>query len=319
MDAIVDLFAGPGGWSEGLRMLDPDLHAIEVGFEWDSAACATRAAAGHRTIQTDIAAFPVEQFAGKSVGLIASPPCQDFSNAGKRAWIDGDRGQLITEVLRWTRALNPEWVICEQVQPVLPIWEDYALQMQSWGFSTWVGVLNAADYGVPQTRKRAVLLASRTRTMTEPVRSNAKDSQSGLFTGSVAPWVSMAEAFGWDANSPAYGVLNTGRDWKKGGTRDDAQKIDVSRPAPTVTGKCNSWWWQQPAEGMVDLMRPQVAMSPGSARFTHTDALLLQTFPVDYPVQGPSTKQFEQTGNAVPPLLACHIVASVLGIEFNNG
>jgi DNA (cytosine-5)-methyltransferase 1 len=152
----------------------------------------------------------VEQFAGKSVGLIVSPPCQDFSNAGKRAWIDGDRGQLITEVLRWTRALNPEWVICEQVQPVLPIWEEYALQMQQWGFSTWVGVLNAADYGVPQTRKRAVLIASRTRTMSEPVRCNAKDAQSGLFTGSVAPWVSMAAAFGWDVNSPTYGVLNTG-------------------------------------------------------------------------------------------------------------
>jgi DNA (cytosine-5)-methyltransferase 1 len=76
---ILDLFAGPGGWSEGLRSLGMD----EIGLEWDESACRTRSAAGHRTIRCDVAAYPVEPFVGRVRGLIASPPCQAFSMAGK--------------------------------------------------------------------------------------------------------------------------------------------------------------------------------------------------------------------------------------------
>ena len=66
---IVDLYAGPGGWDEGLRTLGiTDV----VGLEWDEAACLTRAAAGHRTIRTDVATCPTEPFVGKVRGLIAS-------------------------------------------------------------------------------------------------------------------------------------------------------------------------------------------------------------------------------------------------------
>ena len=76
---ILDLFAGPGGWSEGLRSLG----LRDIGLEWDRDACLTRRAAGHRTIRADVAAYPTEPFVGKVSGLIASPPCQAFSMAGK--------------------------------------------------------------------------------------------------------------------------------------------------------------------------------------------------------------------------------------------
>lgn len=53
-DLVVDLFAGPGGWSEGLRSVGLE----DVGIEWDDAACRTRAAAGHPTIRADVAQYP---------------------------------------------------------------------------------------------------------------------------------------------------------------------------------------------------------------------------------------------------------------------
>lgn len=363
MGLIVDLFAGPGGWSEGLRMLDPDLHAQEIGIEWDKAACATRAAAGHNTIQADIAEFPVEQFAGKTVGLIASPPCQDFSMAGKRAGIEGDRGQLITEVLRWTESLHPHWVVCEQVPPVLPIWKDFAEQMESWGYSTWVGILNAADYGVPQTRKRAFLLASRMGPVAVPEPSHAKNPEPSLFGPTLQPWVTMADALGWGRPktsltlcagvhgapdpflSGGSGVranlrqeiengeweMNTGRAWKKGGTREDAQSVPSTSPAPSVTGQAGAWWMVRPSTTIVGSFRPMIVSGPGvdltrprqeregSVRITPQDALVLQSFPVDYPVQGSVTKQFEQIGNAVPPLLAAHVLKTVTGVGYGFG
>src|SRR5690606_11865574 len=70
---ILDLFAGPGGWDEGLRSIGiTDV----IGMEWDAAACATRAAAGHKTVRCDVSQYPPAPFVGKVRGLIASPPCQ---------------------------------------------------------------------------------------------------------------------------------------------------------------------------------------------------------------------------------------------------
>lgn len=352
---IVDLFAGPGGWSEGLRMLAPDLHATEIGLEWDAAACETRAAAGHATIRTDIAAYPTNVFGGKVTGLIASPPCQDFSLAGKRAGIEGDRGQLITEVLRWAEALKPDWIACEQVPPALPIWRDYEVELRRMGFYTWSGVLNSADYGVPQTRRRAILLASRSGPVGPPEPTHDKEPMPTLFGDDLLPWVSMAESLGWGRNRPAWtlactndtiggsGVraaiakeqasgdwsVNTGRAWVKGGTREDAQTVPASAPAPApaLTGQAEAWWFTRPATTLVGSFCPDIVAGPGvdltrprqeragSVRISVTDALVLQSFPADYPLQGSKTKQFQQVGNAVPPRLAAHILAKLTGRE----
>lgn len=390
---IVDLFAGPGGWSEGLRILAPDLHATEIGLEWDAAACETRAAAGHATIRTDIAAYPTDVFNGKVTGLIASPPCQDFSLAGKRAGIEGERGQLITEVLRWAEALEPEWIACEQVPPALPVWRDYEVELRRMGFYTWSGVLNSADYGVPQTRRRAILLASRSGPVGPPEPTHDRKPVPSLFGESLAEWVTMADALGWGRAAPswtltgksdglmaggsgsratlrseiergewvlnagncesqpnwavrhinepaptiAFGhdsaswkweyVVNTGRAWKKGGTRDDAQTVPASAPAPapTISGQTDAWWFQRPATTLVGSFCPDVIAGPGvdltrprqdrvgSVKISITDALVLQSFPADYPLRGSKTKQFQQVGNAVPPRLAAHILAKLTG------
>jgi DNA (cytosine-5)-methyltransferase 1 len=201
---IVDLFAGPRGWSEGLRMLG----LTDIGLEWDSAACRTAHAAGHPVIQTDVAAYPTAPFAGRITGKISSPPCQPWSRAGKRAGLADqalvqqavhdlafgrdtrtelraacadERSLLAAEPMRWLYDLRPEWVCMEQVPDVLPLWKQYALYLQKWGYSTWAGILNAADYGVPQTRKRAILIASRTRAVTAPAPTHAKAPELDLF------------------------------------------------------------------------------------------------------------------------------------------
>lgn len=192
---IVDLFAGSGGWSEGLRTLG----LADVGIELDRWACATRAVAGHATIRADVAAYPFEVFVGEVEGLIASPPCQDFSAAGRRAGVAGRTGHLVVEVMRWACALRPVWIACEQVPPVLPIWQEYAWRLRQLGYSTWAGLLNAADYGVPQTRVRAFLLAHRGRAAAPPERTHCRGgSEAGLWGPGLLPWVSMAEALGWD-------------------------------------------------------------------------------------------------------------------------
>jgi predicted RNA methylase len=70
---IRDLFAGPGGWDEGLRLAG---RTDVVGYEVDADACATARAAGHERVRADVYGLDPRRFAGETSGLIASPPCQ---------------------------------------------------------------------------------------------------------------------------------------------------------------------------------------------------------------------------------------------------
>ena len=160
--------------------------------------------------------------------LIASPPCQAWSMAGKREglrdqrrvfdlcgtwaadptaprpeeWID-ERSPLAAEPMRWAATLRPELMAWEQVPPVLDLWSHCAQLLGAMGYSTWTGILSAERYGVPQTRKRAILLASRVSTVHPPMPTHqayvAGEPARHDFTleGEILPWISMAEALGW--------------------------------------------------------------------------------------------------------------------------
>lgn len=376
---IVDLFAGPRGWSEGLRLLG----LTDIGLEWDTAACRTAHAAGHPVIQCDVAQYPTAPFAGRIRGLIASPPCQAWSRAGKRggladqplvhqavhdlahgrdtraellAQCKDERSLLAAEPMRWLFDLRPEWVCMEEVPDVLPLWKQYALYLQQWGYSTWAGVLNAADYGVPQTRQRAILIASRTRKVTAPAPTHAKSPAEDLFGECLKPWVSMAEALGWGATERVAPTVTAGGG-KTGGAepfpsqarqallneqergawalRNGTQKNACTHPLDQPTGtlffaaRCNdvSWVRERPATTVCATNRiappghrnrdaggqSQFA-SPDTVRITVAEAAILQSFRPDYPFQGTKTKAFEQVGNAMPPLLAAHVVSVATGI-----
>lgn len=333
----IDLFAGPGGWSVACKTLG----LAEVGIELDPAACATRTAAGHTTIRADVAALPVAHLSGKVRGLIASPPCQGFSMAGKRSGLsDLDlcheliddisagrdtrqdkslhardaRSLLVAEPLRWALAARPDWIALEQVPAVLPLWQHTAECLRVAGYSTWTGVLKAADYGVPQTRHRAILIASRVLSAVPPLPTHAETAEpETLFGPGRLPWVSMAEALGCDrtpivnargnhvgggsdfpSSGPAWTLTKSTRSWSlRVCNQSNATVRPIDDPAPTLLF----------GHRMNDVRFQAGDGTPGD-RLSIAEASVLQTFPADYPWSGSNTKTFEQIGNAVPPRLA---------------
>ncbi|MFD0305289.1 DNA cytosine methyltransferase [Streptomyces sp. NPDC127119] len=382
---VVDLFAGPGGWSHALAVLG----VRDVGLEWDRWACTTRARAGLLTLRTDVALYPVWPWVGRTRGVIASPPCQAWSMAGKRlgrvdqplvhqavadlaagrdtraallAACRDPRSLLAAEPMRYLHALHragePEWVAMEEVPDVLPLWRQYAAVLRAWGFSVWAGILNAADYGVPQTRRRAILLASRVRTAQPPPPTHARVAEpESLFGAGRARWVSMAQALGWGATDrpvptvcagggPGGGpepfpsgsrqTLITARDrglwlprntptnaapgpasstatrWRwtlRSNNQANATVRTLDEPAGTLFfgHRSNECTWI--AEPVQDLPAEESPAVPEPIRITAREAGLLQTFPSDYPWAGNKSQQFSQIGNAVPPLLAAHLLA----------
>lgn len=354
----VDLFAGPGGWSVALRKLG----LTEMGVEWDKAACATREAAGFPTTQADVRALNPLDF--PSAGLIASPPCQTFSMAGNGAGrkaldtvlegldrlfdgldlpeYDDDRTALVLEPMRWIleryRAGDPyEWIALEQVPTVQPVWDAYARYLRELGYSVDTGKLQAEEYGVPQTRRRAILVAKLVGEAKLPAPTHMrykKGVPQDYVTDGLKPWVSMADALGV-AEVTMRSNYGTGGDPANRGERE------ATEPAPTVTSKVGrnkwvpnpavpgdtSWAFERPSPTIVGSFAPDVVAAPGyrkagdgprqtqpgSIRVTVQEAGVLQSFPEDYPWTGSKTKQYEQCGNAIPPFLAEAILKGVVG------
>ncbi|MEU2566585.1 DNA cytosine methyltransferase [Streptomyces althioticus] len=304
---IVHGFAGIG-WSEALPP-----GSDETGLELNTAACRTRRAAGHRTIQCDVTQYPTWPFKGRTTGKIDSPPCPGFNKSGKKLGLldlplvhqaieDLSRGKdtraaisaacrdersiLTAEPMRWHYDLQPEWICMEQVPSVLPVWQQYAEILRRWGYSAAAGVVDAADYGLGQTRKRAVLVASRVNEVALPAPTHGGPGQ--------PPHVAMADVIGWGytrrpAPSVTGGGTYTGGAEPFGNGTRQAMKRAVGTPA-----------WR---ERGVPSLRPTVA-----------ECAALQGFRPGLVFDGRQGQQYLIVGNAVPPLLAAHVVSAATGI-----
>jgi DNA (cytosine-5)-methyltransferase 1 len=359
----LDLFAGTG-WGVALQRLGVDEFGVEVMPE----AIATRAANGMMTAYHDVWAgleLTTPNFLYDYDLLIASPPCQTFSLAGKgagRAALEhvleairvgsykdvaqlrafgerfDPRTALVLAPLAHVWRDTPRLVVFEQVPPVLPVWEACAEVMREWGYSVTTAILNCEQYGVPQTRRRAILVArwDREATMPTPTHSRYYSRDPKALDAGVLPWVSMADALGWDGPT----VTSQAQSWRvrsnygTGGDPGNRGYRNADEPAATITSKAGRGIIER--EINLDPARPAttVAGDPRlssrehhyhgeqnstSTKITVAEASALQTYPTSFDwttgVNGkplPKTKAFLQIGNAVPPLFAEAIISNLL-------
>lgn len=408
-----------------VRTLDPTDFAPLTGLI-ASAPCTAFSLAGKgagRLLLAELAAMILDAFAGAGSASIeahrrtivdALTPVlvdraktdRDRQLAPQRAEAHGLSAALSAEPARWIAATRPEWIALEQVPLVMPLWEVYADALRGLGYSVWTGVLSAADYGVPQTRKRAFLIASRVRQVQPPTPTHSAEPTANLFA-TTRPWVTMSQALGWTGGpgamtvdrrqngaplldpdrhpSPTVTSAAFGKSvWSVYGDPGDGPHADpaevtlsaphhtrafdrskprtMDQPAPTMTfGNASAEWqwrglvtdppWRRndqagpPADPTWPLDRPATTIAgrdlvpdPGTTRnqanmdaatragqaipktrndgyrVTDVEAGVLQSFPPDYPWQGPKGARFLQIGNAVPPLHVAHVLAATIGL-----
>ena len=331
---IIDLFAGPGGLDSAAR----ELGVHGVGIELDANACATRREEKLETVQRDVRDCGPLDFPDANV-LAGGPPCQTFTVAGRgagRAALDqvlefaerfrvgepletikadlkalsDERTGLVLEPLRWVlQAIANETpydaIILEQVPAVLPVWRKFAEIFEECGYLVAPpAVLHAEEYGVPQTRRRAFLIARRrgvfwpdnALSLPEPTHRGYRKGvprQSG--DQARKPWVTMNEALR-DTRPGAFEIVSnygTGGDPKARGRRAS------NEPSATVTGKISR-------NRVIDVNGRELK------RLSEDEMGLLQSFRHGYGWAGGDVAQ--QIGNAVPPRLGMHVIATALGL-----
>jgi DNA (cytosine-5)-methyltransferase 1 len=321
MPSAIDLFCGAGGLSEGLRQAGFDvLGAIDL----DAVACRAYRL-NHQKVK--LWEMDIRRLSGADIMrnlnigpgelklLAACPPCQGFSTMRTKNGIRRNRDRrnnLIFEVLRIVRSMKPVSVMFENV-PGLASDRRYVTflkKLESLGYRVKWRVLNAADFNVPQRRRRLVLLASR---IGEPEFAATVDKRATVrqtIAGLAPPQRSRDPLHNYSPRRSAKIEARIKKIPADGGSRaalgarhqlpchkrsngfkDVYGRMAWDKPAPTITCGCIN-----PSKGR--FLHPQADRA-----ITLREAALLQTFPKSYrfPLDEGRYPVAELIGNALPP------------------
>lgn len=329
MYTLIDLFCGAGGMTQGFVATGQFEPIMAVDF--DQAACDTYAA---NFGDDHVICAPIEQVARfpQADVLIGGPPCQGFSNLGKRDRSD-PRNQMWRHYFRAVEQSRPRVLVMENVPELLrsPEYEEFRAHVQGLGYSVDARVLNAADYGVPQRRKRAIVIATRDGIPAYPIPSHAERHNGN--DDDRKPWRTVRHAISdldldpsdsdWHlSRNPVPTSLERYRTVPEGGNR-----WDLFRARPDLTPQCwinkksggtdlfGRLWWDRPAFTIrTEFYKPEKGryLHPEAHRpITHREAMRLQTFPDSFKWRGSRIEVARQIGNAVPCTLAEAIAEAV--------
>lgn len=345
---VGDLFAGVGGMSEGFRMAGFD---IAFAIEYDKEIAA---AYGKNHINTDVYAEDICKIDVPELHkkypcidvIIGGPPCQGFSQKGKRLNLNDSRNFLFHQYVRFVAEFQPKYFVLENVPNIITtsdgFFKDQILsEFNKLGYDVKYGILCAADFGVPQDRHRAVFIGQiGSNTVKYPtkngIHTTVKDAIYDL------PFIEAGEGtetatYDKKAYSAYQKELRGKNEILHNHVATAHSKIALERlklipkgagkevlPAEHRTKSIYSGTWCRLLE---DYVAPTITTrfdTPSSGRFTHPilnrcltvrEAARLQSFPDDFVFYGTKTIQMKEVGNAVPPFLARAIAQEIISNE----
>ncbi|PZS04633.1 MAG: DNA (cytosine-5-)-methyltransferase [Candidatus Chloroheliales bacterium] len=312
--------------SEGFRQAG--FHPVFAVESDPDAAETYRRNFGYHLVCSPIEKLPLSMLPTAEV-IIGGPPCQGFSQLGKH--LDDDpRNQLWHYFLQAVAVVRPLIFVMENVPQILNSAEYEAIKQEAGqlGYSIAGDILNAADFGVSQRRKRAIIIGSRIGEPIFPTPTYAEQP-----TGGLLPWRTVRQAIGDLPLQPTSENLHIGRNptatsrLRYQQVPEGGNRFDLQRKRPDLTPGCwirkqsggtdlfGRLWWDKPAFTIrTEFFKPEKGryLHPQADRpITHREAARLQTFPDDFIFSGSKIEIAKQIGNAVPCLFARAIAASV--------
>lgn len=331
--SAVDAFCGAGGLSYGLTQA-----GFDIRFAFDNSAKAIETyrrnvgAHGHVADATKLTTSEIRKTIGSDeVTLLAGgPPCQGFS-VQRRGDSCDIRNDLIFEFLRLVNEIHPAIFLMENVAALAsPKNKSYLSRFmeaaQAAGYVLDIKMLNAADFGVPQTRKRLFILGTsltlprqlllptrpvvqRWTTVREAIEDLPPPARPALVPnhvpGNMSPLnierISHVPMGGGRADIPeALRLPCHAVSVETAGHRGVYGRLDWDRPSGTITTKCNSF------------TRGRFAHPDQDRNISMREAARLQSFPDDFEFIGGTVDVAHQVGNAVPPMLSYEIATHLV-------
>jgi DNA (cytosine-5)-methyltransferase 1 len=345
---VIDLFSGCGGMSAGFHAVNGAVRAFRLALAIDVDTVANETYSRNLPLEPTLA--DVRALASNADGfreligaarrspdgplvLIGCAPCQGFSSHRNDKGAGDGRNSLFGDFARLAVAIKPDAIVVENVPELLtdgywPVVADAADLLRSEGYQVYIGVHNMAEFGVPQERFRAVLLAMRRR-FVPPHGFLARDRFRTVRSAIARlPEIRPGEA---DSDDPMHytarhreSTVNVLRAVAKDGGNRPADvgpacltRIAARQGKPGYEDVYGRLAWDRPAVTITNYAR-----NPASGRFGHPEqdrglsvreAALLQAFPRDYSFAGTLDPSFRQIGNAVPPAFAAYLACAVLG------
>lgn len=332
---FIDLFSGAGGLSCGLELaglrcllgVDMDKHAIDT-FAQNHHSANTFCGS-----VTELTKSKIKELTGNQVihAVVGGPPCQGFSTVGLGDPKD-KRNFLFKEFIRIVKLTGPNFIVIENVTGLLAKKNEKAITaifkvFTEMGYNLDVKVLSSENYGVPERRRRTIILGSKTNReiifpkMTTKIATvgdalktlksndgkiynhdiNLAQIKSALDLSRIA-CIPEGKGIRYEIDEKTYfksKKLKLGVNWpllrEKRFRQTKFQRLDRKKPGPTIMTHRHNYF--HPIENRY---------------LTQREAAAIQSFPNDFKFSGTLSAQWRQIGNAVPPLLGKAIGESLI-------
>ena len=344
---MIDLFAGVGGLSLGFENCGFE---VVLANEYDAsiAEAYIRNRNHPRMIVNDITRLPIEETFAPLRGtvdlVVGGPPCQGFSQKGQRKTIKDPRNFLFKYFVDVVATVQPKYFVMENVPNLLTAEGGYFKNeiislFSALGYVLTSDVLCAADYGVPQYRRRAFVIGK--RTTGEGVKFPEKVAERVTIWDAISDLAYLKSGEGEEIQEYITSVQS---DYQKLMRKDSCRlfnhvatnhsKTALERlkmippkggkeylPEEHLTKSIYSGTWCRMDADDASVTITTRFDTPSSGRFTHPflhraitvrEAARIQSFPDSFHFFGTKTSQMKQVGNAVPPLLAQAIAQAIV-------
>lgn len=337
---ILDLFCGAGGFSFGMHQNSHFKTLVALDFNEEAANTFKKNMPEAEVVTGDITDRDVKSLIiekSKVVGInmiIGGPPCQGFSMKGKKLGLEDERNYLFKEYLKLVEELEPEVFVIENVKSLLSTAGGYFREqileyIHRLGYNVNYGILNAKDFGVPQSRERAIFICSKSKDIALPIGNDEgvtiRDAISDLAYLNSAQG-SFESDYQMKADSEYQKKMraNSNKLYNHQATAHSKVALEKLAMIPPEKGKeylpdelkgnqkFNTTWGRLVWNGVSPTIDTRFdAPSNGTnshpelnRSITPREAARIQSFSDDFIFYGGKRSVGRQIGNAVPPLLA---------------